>query len=71
MRIVNQERSVVIKMPNEIWITREGDRWQILSSSQICRVLGSYKTKFQASEVLKEIYTSYGSKNKYMMPKEY
>lgn len=69
MKILTQERYRIVEMPREVWITKNGDQYEIMSTYSSCRSLGHYSTEKRAIEVLREIFAAYGIREKYIMPR--
>ena len=60
MRVLTQDRSHIIKLPKDIWISKVDTtgRYLIICTSKIAPYLGVYKDDAAAREALQELYQS-------------
>ena len=60
MRVLTQDRSHIIKLPKDIWISKVDTtgRYLIICTSKIAPYLGVYKDTIAARDALKELYQS-------------
>lgn len=72
MKILTQDRTAVIELPREVWVTPQGPEGAIVvSTSYISPRIGNYGSVDRAKAVVKEIFYFYRSgKNSYIMPEE-
>ena len=71
MRIYTQDRTAIIEMQKEVYITEISGSGCIMCTSVIRKELGTYESKKRAAEVLNEIFEYYRSgKSSYVMPEK-
>lgn len=72
MKILTQDRTAVIELPREVWVTPSGpERAMVVSTSYISPQIGQYDSVDRARTVVKEIFNYYrAGKNSYIMPEE-
>jgi len=69
MIIYLQNRKRVERVPDRMWITRNGDIYSIVSSAKMNPCMGNYENEERAIEVLREMFQYIRSgKKTYIMP---
>lgn len=72
MKILTQDRTAVIELPREVWVTPQGpEKAMVVSTSYISPRIGHYDSIDRAKAVVREIFDFHrAGKKTYIMPEK-